>query len=58
LDAIVSEGRSSEFEVAEVAGEDLCGHGHDVVEEVDDDGGSSKVEEELELDPCCCSNAL
>ena len=58
MDAIVSEGRGGEFEVTEVAGEDLCGHGHDIVEEVDDDRGSSKVKEELELEPCCWTNTL
>lgn len=33
-----------------MAGEDLSGHGHDVVDHVDDDSRSGEVEEEPELD--------
>lgn len=51
LDAGVAEGSGGELEGTQVAGEDLGGHGHDVVDHVDDDGGSGQVEEELELDP-------
>lgn len=51
LDAGVAEGGGGEFEVAEVAGEDLGGHGHEVVDEVDDDGRGGEEEEELQLDP-------
>lgn len=49
---IPNERGSSDLEVIEVAGEDLGGHGHDIVDHVNNNGRSSKVEEELELDPC------
>lgn len=51
LDTGVAEGGGSELEVTEVTGEDLSGHGHDVVDQVNDDGGSGEVEQELALDP-------
>lgn len=51
LDAGVAKGGGGEFEVAKVAGEDLGGHGHDVVDEVDEDGGGGQVEEEPQLNP-------
>jgi len=50
LDAVVAEGGGSEFKVTEVAGEDLRGHGHDVVDEVDNHRRGSEEEEEPEFD--------
>nr|GMD37822.1 hypothetical protein CCACVL1_16155 [Ipomoea batatas] len=51
LNAGVAEGSGGEFKIAEVAGEDLGGHGHKVVDHIDDDGGGGEVAEELQFDP-------
>lgn len=37
LDSIVSKRGSGELKIAEVAGEDLGGHGHDIVDHIDND---------------------
>ena len=58
LDTGVAEGGGGEFEVTEVAAEDLGGHGHDVVDEVDDDGRGCQVEKEFEFDPRGGTDAL
>jgi hypothetical protein len=52
LDAGVSERGGGKLEGTEVAGKDLGGHGHEVVDHVNDNSRSSEVEKELELDPC------
>lgn len=58
LNAGVAEGSSGEFKIAEVAGEDLGGHGHEVVDHVDDNRGGGEVVEELQFDPCGKLKAL
>jgi len=45
-------------EVTEVAGKDLGGHGHEIVDHVNNNSRSSEVEKELELDPCSGSETL
>lgn len=50
MDATVAEGGGGELGTAEVAGEDTSGHGHEVVNDVNEDGWSSEAEKELELD--------
>ena len=52
MDAGVAERGGGELEIAEVAAEDLGGHGGDVVEQVDDDGGSGEAEEGVEFEAC------
>ena len=52
MDASVAKRGGSELKVTEVAGEDLGGHGHEVVDHVNNNSRSSKVEEELALNPC------
>jgi hypothetical protein len=58
LDAGVAERSCGELEVTEVAGKDLGGHGHEVVDHVNNNSRSSEVEKELELDPCSGSETL
>jgi hypothetical protein len=43
LDAVVSERSGGELQIAEVAAEDLGGHGGEVVDQVNDDGGDMEV---------------
>lgn len=50
LDATVAEGGGGELGTAKVAGEDTSGHGHEVVDDVNEDSGSGEEEKELELD--------
>ena len=45
LDTVVAEGGGGKFKVTEVAGEDLSGHRHEIVDHVDYDGRSGEVEE-------------
>jgi len=52
LDAGVAKRGGGELEVTEVAGKDLGGHGHEIVDHVNNNSRSSEVEKELELDPC------
>lgn len=52
LDAIVAKRGGSKLKVTKVAGNDLGGHGHEIVDHVNNNSRSSKVEEELELNPC------
>jgi hypothetical protein len=58
LDAGVAERGGSKLEVTEVAGKDLGGHGHEIVDHVNNNSRSSEVEKELELDPCSGSETL
>lgn len=58
LNATVAEVGSGEFEVSEVAGEGASNVGHEVVEDVNEDGGSGEGEEEVEFDPCGGEDAL
>lgn len=50
LDAGVAERGGGELKVAELAGEYLGGHGHEVVDHVNHDRRSSQQEQELQLD--------
>lgn len=52
LNATVAKVGSSEFEVSEVAGEGSSDEGHEVVDDINEDGGSCEGEEEVEFDPC------
>ena len=52
MDAIVAKRGGSKLKVTKVAGNDLGGHGHEIVDHVNNNSRSSKVEEELELNPC------
>jgi len=47
LNTGVTKRSGGEFEVTEMAGEDLSRHGHEVVNHVDDDGWCSEVKEKL-----------
>lgn len=58
LDASVAKRGGGEFKVTEVAGKDLGGHGHEIVDHVNNDSRSSKVEKEPQLDQCCGSESL
>jgi hypothetical protein len=58
LDTGVAERGGSKLEVTEVSGKDLGGHGHEVVDHVNNNSRSSEVEKELELDPCSGSETL
>lgn len=49
LDASVAERGGGEFKIAEMAGKDLGGHGHEVVDHVDHDSRSGEMEKELHL---------
>lgn len=53
LDAVVAERSGGELEVAEMAAEDLGGHGGDVVEQVNNHRGRCELEENVQLQPCC-----
>ena len=46
----IVEGGGGELKVAKVVREDLGGHGHDIVEHVDDHKRGSEVDEQLYLD--------
>jgi len=46
LDAGVAEGGGGELERAEVAREDLRGHGHEVVDHVDEHGGRRQAHQQ------------
>ena len=50
LDAGVAEGGGGELEVAEVAGEDLRGHGHEVVDHVHDHRRRRQPRQQAQLD--------
>ena len=50
LDAGVAEGGGGELEVAEVAGEDLRGHGHEVVDHVHDHRRRRQARQQAQLD--------
>jgi hypothetical protein len=50
LDAVIAEGGGGELEVAEVAGEDLRGHGHEVVDHVHHHRRRRNPRQEAELD--------
>lgn len=50
LDSCVAKRGSSEFEIAEMATEDLSGHGDDVVEQIHNDGRACQAKEGVEFD--------
>ncbi|OMO75510.1 hypothetical protein CCACVL1_16155 [Corchorus capsularis] len=58
LDASVSEGGGGEFKITKVAGEDLGGHRHEIIDHINHDGRCSQVEEELGFDPCSFAKTL
>lgn len=57
MDTGVTERSGGEFEITEVAGENLRGHGHDIVDEIDKYRGGGEVEKESQFDPRGGANA-